>query len=158
MATVRVTVRSSWVTERVSSPAGPDSYTKVGFDFSVNYRVLAELGQTLLERSKLERGDARKGAREALQNEALATFERVLELDPENLSAHYNLALLHELMGNADEAAHHRQLHTTYKPDENARDKAFIAARKKSPAANHTAESVVIYDLQRPGGMDWASE
>ena len=36
-------------------------------------------------------------------------------------------------------------------PDSNALDRAKTAARQRDPAANHAAEAVVIYDLQRPG-------
>jgi hypothetical protein len=35
--------------------------------------------------------------------------------------------------------------------DDNARDRAVAAARRANPAADHAAESVVIYDLQRSG-------
>ncbi len=38
-----------------------------------------------------------------------------------------------------------------YKPDDNAADRAVRLAREKYPAANHAAEAVVIYPLQRPG-------
>jgi hypothetical protein len=45
-------------------------------------------------------------------------------------------------------------LHTKYKIDDNARDHAITAARLKSPAANHAAEAVVIYDLQRQAAYE----
>lgn len=124
---------------------------KRGFDFTEDYRVLDQTAQTIFERSKQERGEARAEARKALLEEAKALFEKALQYDPENVTAHYNLALIYSELGDAAKAAEHRKLHATYKPDDNARDRAIAAARIKYPAANHAAEAVVIYDLQRPG-------
>ena len=42
-------------------------------------------------------------------------------------------------------------LHAIYKPDDNARDRAITAARRADPAADHAAEAVTVYDLQRVG-------
>ncbi len=119
------------------------------FDFTQDYRLLGELGQTLYERAKEERGEANEAARDALLARARAHFERALELDPENLTAHYNLSLIFGDLGQDDLAAKHRMLHEKYKPDDNARDRAVARARMDNPAANHAAEAVVIYDLQR---------
>jgi hypothetical protein len=51
----------------------------------------------------------------------------------------------------------HEQLHLRYKPDDNAQGRAERLARQRYPAANHAAEAVVIYSLQRPGapGLEW---
>ena len=49
-----------------------------------------------------------------------------------------------------DHNAHHRNDAT---PDDNARDKAISIARKNDPAGDHSAEAVVIYDLQRTGAF-----
>jgi len=122
-----------------------------GFDFSKDYRVLNELGQTIVERARLERGEERRDAREEMLLGAIDWFEAALELDPENLTAHYNLGLVYSLLGDAQRAAVHREAHARYKPDDNARDRAVAAARRKDPAANHAAEAVVIHDLQRDG-------
>ena len=64
------------------------------FDFSQDWRLLNELGQTLYERAKEERGEERRAAREALLTKARGYFERTLQLEPEDLTAHYNMALL----------------------------------------------------------------
>ncbi len=113
--------------------------------------MLNELGQATYERAKQERGERRRESREALIREALAVFERVLELDPENVTAHYNLKLLLSELGDTERAGHHAELHATYKVDDNARDRAIANARRAYPAANRAAEAVVIYDLQRRG-------
>ncbi|MHC4219692.1 MAG: tetratricopeptide repeat protein, partial [Planctomycetota bacterium] len=126
-----------------------DETRRRGFDFSRDYRLLNELGQTIFERAKQERGDARHDRRREMLAEAIGWFDRVLVLDPENVSAHYNLALIHGQMGDDEKATRHRELHARYKPDDNARDRAVAAARMRYPAANHAAEAVVIYDLQR---------
>jgi len=119
------------------------------FDFSQDYRVINELAQTLLERAKTERGADRQQARNRLLSEAQQWFEKTLQLDPENTTAHYNLGLVHTLLGNEAQAREHRQLHEYYRVDDNARDRAVNLHRKNNPAADHAAESVVIYDLQR---------
>ena len=124
-----------------------------GFDFSSDYRLLNELGQTIFERAKQERAAEVSARRRAMMAEAAGWFERVLALDPENVTAHYNLALLAEEMSDPDRAERHWSAHAKYKPDDNARDLAVAAARIRYPAANHAAEPVVIYDLQRDGAF-----
>ncbi len=128
------------------------------FDFSLDYRLLNELGQTLFERAKQERGDARQAERERFLGEALETFQRVLELDPENVTAHYNLDLIYKQLGDRQRAAEHFRLYRTYKPDDNARDRAIAAHRAANPAADHAAEAIVIYDLRRPGAYELPAE
>ena len=120
-----------------------------GFDFSLDYRLLVELGQTLFERSKMERGPSRLAARQELLTKAEGHFLRALELDPENTAAHYNLNLIYRQLDRPDDAAHHLALYQTYKVDDNARDLVVAKARAKDPAANHAAEAIVIYDLGR---------
>lgn len=134
---------------------GNDAETRRrGFDFSQDYRLLNALGQTIYERAKQERGSARKDKRDEFLREALGYFEQALRLDPENTVAHYNLSLIYRQMGNAELGKKHLKLYRTYKPDDNARDRAVALARRKDPAANHAAEAVVIYDLQREGAYE----
>jgi len=119
------------------------------FDFGQDYRVINELGQTLFERAKFERGDARREARDALLREAQQWFEKTLQFDPENTTAHYNLSLIHTFLGDEQRASEHRRLHEYYRVDDNAADRAVTLHRSSNPAADHAAEAVVIYDLQR---------
>ena len=119
-----------------------------GFDFNRDYRLLNRLGQVLFERGKQERGEGRKAQREAYFAEAVARFQEALRLDPENVTAHYNLRLLYAATGQAERADFHAQAHARYKPDDNARDRAIAAARRAYPAANRAAEAVVVYDLR----------
>jgi tetratricopeptide (TPR) repeat protein len=118
-----------------------------GFDFSLDYEVIDELGLTRYDLAKQARGPKRK---EYLRR-AVEQFERTLAIDSENVTAHHNLHLLHKELGDKAKKEEHRQLHARYKPDDNARDRAVKAARKRYPAANHAAEAVVIYPLDRPG-------
>ena len=119
------------------------------FDFGQDYRVINELAQTLFERAKTERGAARLEQRSRLLREAQSWFEKTLQLDPENVAAHYNLSLIHTLLGDEAEALGHRRLHEYYRIDDNAGDRAVTLHRSRNPAADHAAEAVVIYDLQR---------
>lgn len=124
------------------------------FDFSQDYTLLNELGQTLFERAKQERGENGRAERERLLREAASWFEKTLDLDSEDLAAHYNLALIYAQLGDGDGARRHQELHKKYKPDDNATDRAIALARLKDPAANHAAEAIVIYDAQRPGAYE----
>jgi tetratricopeptide (TPR) repeat protein len=122
-----------------------------GFDFSKDYEVINELGQTLFERAKLERDEANQAVRASFLREAAEQFKKTLALDSENLTAHYNLALIYEQLGETRLAAEHRALHERYRPDDNARDRAVAIARRANPAADKAAQATVIYDLQRSG-------
>ncbi|MCI0378966.1 MAG: hypothetical protein L0215_15265, partial [Gemmataceae bacterium] len=42
----------------------------------------------------------------------------------------------------------HLLLHSIYKPDENAQDKAVRVARSRNPAADHSSHAIIIYDLK----------
>jgi tetratricopeptide (TPR) repeat protein len=121
------------------------------FDFSKDYVALDELGQTLMERAKQERASERRGERDKWLGEAASWFEKTLALDSEDLAAHYNLALIYEQLGDEARAGKERALYARYKPDDNARDTTVALHRLHNPAANHAAEAVVIYDLQREG-------
>ncbi|MDY7093796.1 MAG: multiheme c-type cytochrome [Acidobacteriota bacterium] len=120
-----------------------------GFDFTQDYRLLTELGQTVFERAKQERGESRQARRQELLQEAVGYFQQALELDPENVPAHYNLNLIYRQLGEEELATEHGELYQRYRPDDNARDRAIAIARRNDPAANHAAEAIVIYDLHR---------
>jgi tetratricopeptide (TPR) repeat protein len=120
-----------------------------GFDFSQDYRLLNELGQTVFERAKRERGEGRRAERERLLRDAEGWFARTLKYDPENVTAHFNLALVYRALGETQRAQEHESWHARYKPDDNAKDLAIAAHRRANPAANHAADPVVVYDLRR---------
>jgi tetratricopeptide (TPR) repeat protein len=119
-----------------------------GFDFSRDYRLLNKLAQALFERAKLadRSGDEADWLRASAEQ-----FDNALDLDPENVTAHYGLAQVHARLGDDMLADHHRQQHEIYRRDDNAHDVAVAAARRRDAAANHASEAVVIYDLQRHG-------
>ena len=143
-----------------------DGLNQRGFDFSLDYRVINELGKAYFDRSKQERRDPER--RDALLNAAVAQFQRTLELDPENVTAHYNLYLVFKKLAQAEgapakldeDAQHHFHEWEKYRLDDNARDSTVQKHRAANPAANHAAEAVVIYDLQRDGayGLERASD
>lgn len=131
-----------------------------GFDFSKDYRVLNELGNALYQRARQERGEANQATRDRLLAEAVEVLEEVLVLDPENATAHYTLQQIHAQLGDEVASFHHARMHSRYKVDDNARDRAIAEARMRYPAANRASEAVVIYDLQRTGtpGLDVETE
>jgi tetratricopeptide (TPR) repeat protein len=127
-----------------------------GFDFSRDYTLLNDFGAALFERAKQARGEAQRAQREALLDEAAAAFRQTLAIDPENAVAHYALSQVLAQLGDAEGVAYHRAQHERYRVDDNARDRAIALARRADPAANHAADAVVIYDLQRPGAYELA--
>jgi tetratricopeptide (TPR) repeat protein len=132
--------------ESVLKASSPEMQAR-GFDFSRDYEVINELGQTLFERAKMERESSRAEQRTTLLKRAAAAFERTLAVDSENIVAHYALGQIYGLLGDRARADTHTALHARYKPDENARDRAVALARTANPAANHAAQSIVIYRL-----------
>jgi len=120
-----------------------------GFDFSKDYQVSNLLGQTLFDLGRLRSRQQRDEDATAYWEEAVSTFKRTLELDSENVTAHYNLQLLYQELGEDELSKVHRDLHQQYKPDDNARGRAVRLAREKYPAANHASEAVVIYPLNQ---------
>ncbi|MCZ6618460.1 MAG: multiheme c-type cytochrome [Gammaproteobacteria bacterium] len=119
-----------------------------GFDFSYDYRVRNQLALALFERAK----HLRPGQDSETQlRAALGQFKSTLTIDSENVTAHYGLAQVYASLGNEDAASHHRTLHETYRPDDTAPGEAVQIARRRNPAANHAANALAIYDLQRKG-------
>jgi len=125
-----------------------------GLDFSRSIELQNELGQTVFELAKQARGDAGRAERTELLQRALETFQKVLGLDPENATAHFNLSQIYRQLGDAVRADEHRELHQVYVPDPNASDTAAANARRRDPAADHAADAIVIYDLARPGAYE----
>jgi len=127
-----------------------------GFDFSLDYEVINELGQTYFERAKMQRGDPVQ--QKEILRQAIQQFQKTLALDSENLTAHYNLALIYAQLGDEQKAAYHRREHEKYLPDYNATDRAISIARRANAAANHAAQATVIYPLQRSGAPELTVE
>ena len=109
--------------------------------------VINELGSAYYERAKAERTDPAR--QKEFLRKAVEQFQRTLALDPENVSAHYNLERLYLQSGDERTAAYHRREHEKYLPDYNAADRAIAIARRANPAADHAAQATVIYPLQR---------
>ncbi len=127
------------------------------FDFSLDYMVRNELGLALMDVAEGFQVAGDKRQYEAKLAEAKKEFESVLEIDSENVTAHWNLAKIFGLLGDQSRQQQHQQLHGRYKLDDNASEVAIPAARRKYPAGNHAAESLVIYDLQRESSDSTAS-
>ena len=121
-----------------------------GFDFSYDTNLLNELGRTSFERARMERGKKRRQHREAYLHKSLLWFSRSLKIDPENLPAHYNLALVYAELGESEKANYHRQQHDLFRPDDHAIETAVTRHRQNNAAADHAAAAFVIYDLNRP--------
>lgn len=129
-----------------------------GFDFSLDFRVRNQLGQTLLDLA--EQAEARGNANESKEylQKARDEFQQTLLVDSEDVTAHAALASIFQRLGDEAKADFHGKAHLRYKPDDNAIDVAIPAARKQYPAANHAAEALVIYELQRAGAPGLPTE
>lgn len=95
--------------EKILDPSNQPRERK--FDFTKDYVVLNELGRTLFMRSQKE--DNRE-ARDGFLRRAVEQYEMTLEIDPEDLDAHYGLAQCYTLLGAAfttpmDEALSRRE-------------------------------------------------
>jgi tetratricopeptide (TPR) repeat protein len=121
------------------------------FDFTRDYVVHDELAQTLFDRAQQELGEEGKAARTQLYREAVKEFEESLKFDSEDVTAHYGLKQLYNLLGDKSKAAEHAAAHDRYKPDDQAQGTAINQARQKSAAADHAVEKLVIYSLHRRG-------
>lgn len=121
-----------------------------GFDFAKDFRARNLLGRTLYEQARRERGAVRAERRRALLEEARSEFSEVLNQDPENLAAHFNLALIYAELGEAVRAEEHRALVEKYRPDDHAVERAVSTHRRRNAAADHAAEPVAVYDLRHP--------
>jgi len=74
-------------------------------------------------------------------DEAIATFKRALDVDPEDLDAHYNLMLAYQGRGDTALAAHERTLYTRFKANEAAQ--AITGPyRLKSPHDNNERQMI----------------
>ncbi len=126
--------------------------SSAGFDFSFDYEVINLLGQTLFDLGRLRarQGRTERGARRPGRKRSTRS-RRTLAIDSENVTAHHNLQLLYAELGDTEKSREHERLHLRYKPDDNAQGRAERLARERYPAANHAAEAVVKYPLQRPG-------
>ena len=80
--------------ERILDPDNQPHHRK--FDFTRDYVVINKLGQTLFKRSQFELSP---GRRDAFLLRAIARYERTLELDPEDLDAHYGLTQCYRTLG-----------------------------------------------------------
>jgi tetratricopeptide (TPR) repeat protein len=72
---------------------------------------------------------------------AIAEFRRVLEIDPEDLQAHYNLMLAYQGLGRKEDAERERQLYFRFKADESAQ--AITGPyRKLHPEDNNERQAI----------------
>ena len=74
-------------------------------------------------------------------NDAIAEFDRVLKIDPEDLQAHYNLMLCYQGLGNAEMAGREQTLYKRFKADEAAQ--AITGPyRQLHPADNNERQQI----------------
>jgi tetratricopeptide (TPR) repeat protein len=72
---------------------------------------------------------------------AIAEFQKVLKIDPEDLQAHYNLMLCYQGLGRAEEAAKEQALYKRFKADESAQS-ITGPYRQLHPADNNERQQI----------------
>jgi tetratricopeptide (TPR) repeat protein len=85
--------------------------------------------------------------------EAVPVFERTLQVDPEDVQAHYNLMLCYRGLGRNTEAAREQQLFLRFKADESAQS-LTAKPRLLSPEDNNERQPIHdhISSLDTHGG------
>jgi tetratricopeptide (TPR) repeat protein len=73
--------------------------------------------------------------------DAIATFERALLVDPEDLQAHYNLMLCYQGLGDSEHAAREQKLYMRFKADESAQS-ITGPYRLRSPEDNNERQQI----------------
>lgn len=89
------------------------------------------------------------GEREPFESRVATLVDLLARVRPVYTSTLNNAPELNRAVAGVLHALH-RELHSIYKPDDNARE-AVATYRKNHPAANHAAQSIVIYPLNRAG-------
>jgi tetratricopeptide (TPR) repeat protein len=116
-----------------------------GYDFGLDERVLVELATLLFEQSRVSSEDDRG----AMLEEARALCQEALRMNPQRSSAWYALFRANDALGHLEDAKAALSQFDLLRPDDNARDRAILIARSNNPEANHAAEPIAIYDLDR---------
>ena len=94
-----------------------------------------------------------RGARRAAAARPSTAFDRTLAIDSENVTAHYALGLIHGELGDRRARGRSTARPTCATPPTSSRAAASSPSTGwPIPPANHAAQSLVIYDLQRRPG------
>ena len=115
------------------------------FDFSKDYKFVTMYAQTLFQRSKM----LQNSEQQKYQQRSLELFNDVLALNPEWADAHFALSQVYAAMGDTEMYNQHKVLHNKYKTDDNSKDSVIAIARAKNEAADHAAEAIAIYKLDK---------
>ena len=114
-----------------------------------------ELGETLFERARQERGAAKAAAREALLRARRRRARARARARPRERCAHYNLSRVFQELGDAEERPPALRRRSRATASTTTRATARWRSRApRDPAADHAAEAIVIYDLDRDGAYE----
>jgi tetratricopeptide (TPR) repeat protein len=80
-----------------------------GFDFSLDIEVINLLGQTYFDLGRIRARQGKQAEAQQYWRQAVERFERTLQIDPEDVTAHYNLQLLLGELGQPEQAAEHER-------------------------------------------------
>jgi tetratricopeptide (TPR) repeat protein len=120
-----------------------------GFDFGKDREIRRSLGNALFLQSLTEGDGSPEQA--AKVNDAIAQLKQVLAIDPEDRDSHYLLEKCYRQLVDKATADKHRAEYEIYQLDDNARSHTVNVYRRNHPWADHSAQSVVIYELRKPG-------
>ncbi len=115
------------------------------FDFAKDYKFVTMYATSVFQLSKISQAQTKT----KWQHKALELYQQVLQLNPEWADAHFGLFQLYAAMGKTELAQKHKAAHQLYKTDDNAHDTVIAKARAKNKAADHAAEKIAIYELDK---------
>ena len=118
---------------------------EANFDFSKDYKFVTLYAQTLFQRAKMLAPEEQKD----FYQQSIDKFNEVLVMNPEWADAHFGLFQLYAALGDIQNAQKHKALHDKHKVDDNAHDTVIAKARAQNKAADHAAEMIAIYELDR---------
>ena len=110
-----------------------------GFDFAGDYEVRNRLGSAYFLRG------IQQGESEDFRH-AISHYRAVLSMDSENPAAHFGIAQVFYALNRPTQAEHHRQLHETYRVDEQAIARVGAFARQ-DPLIDQAADPLNLYRL-----------
>jgi tetratricopeptide (TPR) repeat protein len=116
-----------------------------GMDFATNYLLRNKVA---LVYYLLAQEEATDFARQKYYIDlSKSHFQQVLELDPENLTAHYGLYKIALYEQDNEQSAYHLAQYKRYKPDDEASGRVAALARFKSHNLDEQASPTAVYQL-----------
>ena len=121
-----------------------ESAQKRGFDFSYDLRLVNKIAEIYFLQSRISNNEDQNGLIEL----AKIFYHKAVEIDPENLTAHFGLFKIAQVQNDQSLEEYHYDQYATYKPDENALSSVSKLARIKNKYLDQKTSPASIYKLK----------